>query len=61
MKSSRVNHVERSDTDFLLQQQSKRFVIRFHRDAEKILRKFRMKTNEFDQMTNHQSDQRHSQ
>ena len=36
-------------------------MIRFYRRIKKILRKFRMKSNEFDQITNYQFDKRHNQ
>ena len=57
----RIDHVEKSDIHFLLQRRSLHFMIRFHRRFKEILRKFRMKSNEFDKMTNHQFDKRHNQ
>ena len=56
-----IDHVEKSDIHFLLQRRSIHFMIWFHRNTAKILQKFRMKSNEFNQMTNYQFNRRYNQ
>ena len=56
-----IDHVEKSDIHFLLQRRSVHFMIWFHRNTAKILQKFRVKLNEFNQITNHQFNRRYNQ
>ena len=57
----RINHVEESGTDLLLQRRSVHFMAWLHRGSTKILRRLRVESDEPDQMANYQSDRHHSQ